>query len=549
MSWLPRLANELWAFSNLERHRRFVRALDRPGKVQENVLRSILRRNASCELGRRHGFATIDSVAAFQSRVPLTSYGDLAADIERIHSGEEGVRTSARVERLIPSSGSTSARKLLPCTRSLLAEFQRAIGPWIVDLLARADLRKGRAYWSISPAIEPEHDGRIPIGFADDGEYLGRWTRFLVEHALAVPSGVERIQEIEAFRYTVLLHLLRARDLALVSVWHPSYFTLLLQALTHHWERLVQDVRRGSYRPPAEVPALVSKAMVRGLRPLPRRADELDALGPRAIVELWPELQLVSCWGDGPARGALEELRALLPGVEIQPKGLVATEAFVSLPFRGAHPLAVRSHFFEFVDAEGRALLVEDLRAGGEYTVVVTTGGGLARYLLGDRVRVTGFVGRTPSLTFLGKDDGVVDQCGEKLSDGFVAGRLQGLFTAQGVQVPFAMVAPSRLGTKPAYVLYVESARELPPRLASDLEALLEENPHYRWCITLGQLAPLRVFRIRGGAHAAYCERLRTLGRKLGDVKPVSLSALPDWEQWFHGVWVEGVPAPLRSAR
>jgi hypothetical protein len=112
MSWLPRLANELWVLANLERHRRYVRALDRPGRTQADVLRSILRRDARCELGRRHAFATIDSVAAFQGRVPLTTYDELANDVERIRAGAEAVLTSARVERLIPSSGSTSARKL-----------------------------------------------------------------------------------------------------------------------------------------------------------------------------------------------------------------------------------------------------------------------------------------------------------------------------------------------------------------------------------------------------------------------------------------------------
>jgi hypothetical protein len=544
MSGSARLANELWRLACLAPAQRFARALERPRAVQEGVLRSILRRNARCELGRRHGFAAIASVDEFLERVPLCRYDDLSGPIERIRSGARGILSASRVERLVPSSGSTAAAKLLPFTRALRSELHRAIAPWIADLLARRELRAGRAFWSISPPLAPQRAEGVPIGFADDSEYLGPGLRALLGRALAVPADVARFREIEAFRYAVLLHLLRARDLALVSVWHPSYFTLLLRALAEHWERLLDDVRRGSCRPPGVESAPGGGAAVGDLRPLARRADELRAAGPQAIAALWPGLRLVSCWGDGPARGAFEELRRLLPDLELQPKGLIATEAFVSLPFRGARPLALRSHFFEFHDARGRALGVEDLEPGGEYSVVVTTGGGLYRYRLGDRVRVEGFLARTPSLAYVGRDDGVVDLRGEKLSDGFVGRQLERLRASAGAPPAFAMLAPIEGEGGPGYALFVETGGELAPMLALDLEALLQENPHYRWCRQLGQLAAPRVFRIAHGAHAAYCERRRSLGAKLGDVKPVSLDALPGWERWFQGAWAE--PGPVR---
>ena len=94
----------------------------------------------------------------------------------------------------------------------------------------------------------------------------------------------------------------------------------------------------------------------------------------------------------------------MLPRVHIQPKGLLATEAIVTLPFRCLTPLAVRSHFFEFL-RDGRPYLAHQLVPGEVYSVVVTTGGGLYRYRLEDKVQVNGFVERTPSLAFLGKED------------------------------------------------------------------------------------------------------------------------------------------------
>ena len=156
MSALPRLVNALWRATCLESHRRFVRALSDPARAQAEVLRALLRANATSEYGRRHGFAELGTVRAYQERVPLCTHEELVPDLERVRAGEPGVLTAARVERLIPSSGSSAARKLLPWTRALQAEFERAIRPCIVDLFTRCALRLGLAYWALSPELEPE---------------------------------------------------------------------------------------------------------------------------------------------------------------------------------------------------------------------------------------------------------------------------------------------------------------------------------------------------------------------------------------------------------
>jgi hypothetical protein len=73
------------------------------------------------------------------------------------------------------------------------------------------------------------------------------------------------------------------------------------------------------------------------------------------------DLALISCWADAHATGPARGLRARLPDVEFQPKGLLATEAFVTIPFRGAWPVAIRSHFFEFLEEDGSLKLADEL--------------------------------------------------------------------------------------------------------------------------------------------------------------------------------------------
>jgi hypothetical protein len=488
-------ANAAWFFSALPAERRFRAALADPRRAQEAVLRRYLDRNADTVFGRRHGFAKIRTVEQFQRRVPLSDYDALAPDIDRIAAGEPAVLTADRVTRLATSSGSTAARKLVPYTAELKREFDRAISPWIVDLF-RADphLACGCAYWSITP-IAPQsrqtaNGGGPPIGFEEDSAYLGGVRKRLVDAVMAVPSNVRYAAEGDAFREATLGHLLRRRDLRLISVWHPSFLELLLDAA----------------------------------------GDDFDW---RAH---WPNLRLISCWCDAHAAAPAAALAKRFSGVRIQPKGLLATEAFVTIPYAGATPLAVCSHFFEFLDGDA-TWLVDELQPGRTYSVVVTTAGGLWRYRLHDVVEVVGFVARTPALRFVGREDGVSDHFGEKLSEGFVGGVIREVLSLANVVSPFSMLAPDRGSGTFRYTLFIQSDAELPRNLAVRLDEALSANPHYDHCRTLGQLARPGIFAIRGNAFAQYAAELARSGRRLGDIKPAPLSRSSTWTSVFNGSW------------
>jgi hypothetical protein len=533
-------ANALWVGLSTLQARRFRRALDDPEAVQASILRQYLRVNGSTAFGRKHRFAQIDSVDRYRRQVPLSTYDELHPWIEHVQEGESAVLTREPVHRLVPTSGSTAARKLIPYTRSFQTELNNAIGPWIVDLLRRIpDAGSGPAYWSISPMLpEPAgHTTAVPVGFDDDGAYLGGLRKRLIDSLLPVPSSVRFIQDIDALRYTQLRFLLGARELRLISVWHPSFLTLLLEPLPAFWDRLVDDLAEGRLRPPAPIDEHLRQALERGLRPDPARARELRSSDPTAWSGLWPHLALISCWGDGPAASACSALRERFPGVEIQPKGLLATEAVVTLPYAGGLPVALRSHFYEFLD-DARSHLTHELRRGAEYSVVVTTGGGLYRYRLNDRVRVDGFLGRSPTLRFVGREDGVSDRFGEKLSEAYVSDVLHRLLQPFDLGVSFAMLAPNESDEGVGYTLYLEARREPPPGLGRRCDQLLSNNPHYEYCRRIGQLGPARVFRVAGRAHETYLEWARRRGRRLGDIKPVALSTEPGWSRMFSGSYV-----------
>jgi len=522
--------------------RAFHRATRAVAESQEAVLREILADNRDTQFGRRHNFARIGDAREFQRRVPPSTYDAYAKDIERIAAGEPNVLTAEPVRLLEPTSGTASGEKLIPYTASLRRQFQRVIAAWIADLFRRRPaVRRGRAYWSISPAFGPPRRtaGGIPIGFDDDTAYLGRIERLAMGRLLAVPSDVARTEDTDDFRYLTLLHLLRAEDLALVSVWNPTFLTALIGRLEDWQGRLCADVRHGRL----------------GMRADVRRAGALESVfrsnasWPEKLRQIWPRLSLISCWGDAAAAWGLPELKQTFPDVEIQPKGLLATEAFVSFPLvdRPGAALAVRSHLFEFEpigstdESPGDTdtwLLAHQLDRGGRYRVVVTTGGGLYRYQLRDEVEVVDFEEQCPLLRFLGKSDRVSDLVGEKLSEAHVGGVLNRLFETRCLSPDFAMLVPVD-GRPPRYRLYLQggggtgvSRRQL----AAALQAGLEENPHYRYATRLEQLAPVEVSVLDASSEPAgqiYHRRCVAEGQKPGDVKPAALDPRPGWAEEF----------------
>ncbi|HEY0371565.1 MAG TPA: GH3 auxin-responsive promoter family protein, partial [Thermoanaerobaculia bacterium] len=244
-------------------------------------------------------------------------------------------------------------------------------------------------------------------------------------------------------------------------------------------------------------------------------------VGDLDTQETWPHLRVISCWADANAAAPAAALAKKFPHARIQPKGLLSTEGFVTIPYEGANVLAYRSHFYEFRDRDG-VHLAHELEVGKRYDVILTTGGGLRRYDTEDVVEVTGFLKQAPILRFIGRANHVSDHFGEKLHEIFVRECLDRAL--RDVPHDFAMLACDR----DAYVLYLESDAAID---IAALDAALREAHHYDLARRLGQLAPLRLMRIRDGA-ATYL-RIKSAKQSLGDIKIPALDREQGWSDRF----------------
>lgn len=512
------------ALSLLAASRRFARGAARPRATQEALLRRFLERNAETAYGRAHGYGRIRSVRDFQAAVPIVTYDDLAPWVDRIAAGETRVLTASSVRMLERSSGSAATRKLIPYTAELLDEFSAATAPWMLGFYThRPALLGTSSYWSVSPAArEAERtSGGLPIGFEDDTEYFGPVTRWALRRMLAVPGTVARIADVEQWRFETAKRLLAAEDLGLISVWNPSFLTLLMRCIERELPQLLRaiDARRA-----ARIDAALGRA---------------GALTGEAI---WPRLALLSCWTDGHAAHFVAPMKRFFPRVEVQPKGLLATEGVVSFPIfdegaPGASVVAVTSHFIEFmrVDApDERPLLCDELEVGVRYSPILTTGGGFARYHLEDVVTCIGHHEATPLVRFEGKLDRVSDLCGEKLHATEVDRAIATAARECGVAPEFALLAPSR-GEPPRYCLYVEADadRDALAAMAGAVERELARGHHYKYCRDLGQLDGVAAVAVEGGL-ARYEAALVARGARAGDVKPTFLDGRVFWEEVFR---------------
>jgi hypothetical protein len=517
----PFLVNTLWSLASLPGARAFDRDLTRVETIQRGYLKSLLYRNRDTGYGRKYRFQDAHTPARFQELVPMVDYSGIEPWIRQAALGESALTDSPTL-LLEPTGGTSGGTKFIPYNAALRREFRKGIAPWIRNVFRHyPEVKSGTAYWSVSPPItrEAPFECRMPVGFEKDSDYLGPLGRWMESQVFSVPAAPD--SHPGKFLDHVARHLLQDPDLAFISIWNPSFLAILLERMAENRESILRDIHDGGSPDRAR---FVSAALM--------RADAGESPWPR----IWPRLAVISCWRDGWAKPASESLQALFPGVFLQAKGLLATEAFVSLPYMASrtslsHLLAYTSHFFEFRDVEsGRIRFSWEVKAGGTYSVLVTTGGGLYRYQLRDLVRIEGWTASCPRLRFIAKEDSFSDMTGEKLQADFVQACSETAMRKAGIASTFYFLAPEPGGTPPYYSFHVRmDPTEHAIRMVGDrLEKALEENFQYRLSRQLGQLGPVRISPLAAGAEADYYYYKNRRAR-LGDIKWKPLETAGPW--------------------
>jgi hypothetical protein len=387
------------------------RALERvsraAGAVQEAALLSHVRTARDTEFGLAHGFASIRSVADYQTRVPLRDYLGFKPSWDAALAGTGDVAWPGRPRIWVKTSGTTAGDKAIPVTPEAVRAHRR--GGW--DALLMAAERVGGGALLGGPMLML--GGSTALAPAPAGARIGDLSGVM---AANLPPGLRR-------RYSPGLAIARIPD----------------------WETRI-----------AAVAALVERQDLRMLAGMPswilvllehvarRREAGLDA----DLGALWPNLEVFVHGGVsfGPYRGVLEaRLGRRLECVEVYP----ASEAFVAVQTEREGGLTLMLDygvFYEFVPLEdlGRAEpprhTVADVELGRPYAVVLTTPAGLWSYVLGDTVR---FTARDPlRLVITGRTRHYVNAFGENVIVEEVERALMAACRVTGADVAEFTVAP-----------------------------------------------------------------------------------------------------------
>ncbi len=469
----------------------FMAATAHPQAAQLKLLEDLTRSCARTQYGMSYGIRGRDD---FVSRLPVVGYSELEPWIAAQRCSERNALLADRVLLYEKTSGSSGAAKYIPYTAALRRSFTRMFAVWSHDLLQQGPrLRTGALYFSISPSFAREQTEQgIPVGLDDDADYLGPYLKRAISSLFVVPPGAAAARDADAWKLCVARALVLRADLEIISVWNPSMLMVLLDTI---------EGQRGAFE------ALLGSG--------PRRAAFTD---PQINWgALWPELKLVSCWRSAGAAPLALALERRLPFVMIQGKGLLATEAPLTIPLLAAGGFVpmVDEVFYELEDVHTQQLcLLHEAVVGRSYELVISQKGGLYRYRIGDRVRVTHFYGATPCLDFIGRGHDTSDLVGEKLQESFVAQALADLpFASAGFWSLLPMRSP-----RDHYVLLVEHAPQDPRALAQAVDRALRNAHHYEHARALGQLAPVRVLAFPRAAERIRDYQVRR-GMKWGDIK------------------------------
>src|SRR4030095_1699294 len=143
----------------------FEKACQHPRRAQERLLRDVLQRNKDTSFGRKHGFARIKTLAAYQKNVPICTYEDLKPYIDAELRGQHGQLTAEKPVLFAMTSGTTGDAKYIPVTpesRKAKADLMKV---WISAFYRdHPEIFSERVLSVVSPEMEERAPDGTPCG-------------------------------------------------------------------------------------------------------------------------------------------------------------------------------------------------------------------------------------------------------------------------------------------------------------------------------------------------------------------------------------------------
>lgn len=494
-------------------------------QVQEETLLKRLLKNANTCYGRQYDFSSMKGSDDFRLRHPITSYEHYRELIRRVAAGEEKVIIAEKPLILAMTSGTSGASAMLLSTKDTNTEFFLQGVTVCLDAMRKAfpatDSLQRTTKFFYSPTFRQSEAG-IPIGPNSSTPASSR-------HMLNLYTTPAPAFELPSEKDTLYLHLLFALKDPSVGTLESNFASTVFyafSALQDRWQELVEDIERGKVSSALALEPKVRSRLDALMKPDPERAAQLRAHfqdGFRGIAKrLWPHLHLVLAVDSGSNQIYGEMLREnYCQGVPFYSPFYAATEGLIGVNLWPQEPntrymLCPRSMFCEFLPERSleeetpHTLLMEEVKEGQNYELVITNASGLFRYRIGDIVKVVGFHNQCPIVEFQYRRGQMLSVRGEKVSEAlFLDALKKAVAQWPGAQLVDYCCAESGImgdsigGSDPHYQVFIElkGVRNLTEEQRYKLDICLQQDSAvYKSFRIKGSIGPMRVQLVAEGA-------------------------------------------------
>ena len=365
----------------LRKMERFAQRID---ELQQQQLHYLLRTASRTVWGQHYDFTHIKDYQTFSQRIPLQAYDDLSPYIHCMINGEADILWPGVTRWFAKSSGTTNDKsKFIPVTNEILRRCHYQ-GP--KDIVA--------FYLRNYP------NSRL---FEGKGLILGG------SHSPSPLNHHVHQGDLSA----VLLQNLHP----LVELFRVPRKRIILM---NEWESKLQAIVKATAQANVSNLSGVPSWMLTLIKAV------LDYTGKRTLTEVWPNLELFIHGGISfePYRACYQQL---IPSSAMHYMECYnASEGFFGIQDDPSDPALLLMPdygvFYEFVPLEEldaphpQAVPLEGVEVGRNYALVISTPGGLWRYLIGDTVRFTSL--RPPKLLITGRTKHYINAFGEELMVG-----------------------------------------------------------------------------------------------------------------------------------
>jgi hypothetical protein len=346
------------AISRLVRLRmwRIEATINHPLEAQREVLQDLVTSAQYTEFGRKYRFSKLFSIKAFKEAVPIHEYEDLKPYIERIMNGEQNILWNTPLHWFAKSSGTTSDKsKFIPVSDESLEDNHFLAAKDVLTLYynyyPESDLLTGKGLviggsHTISKFNEEAHYGDLSAVLMQNSPFWGGWIR--------TPE----------------------LSIALMDEWESKI------------EKLAQNTIHENVTSISGVPTWTLVLFQR----------ILEITGKKNILEVWPQLEVYMHGGVSfvPYK---EQFKKLI-GADIHYLEMYnASEGFFAAQDQPGEEgmLLFLDHgiFMEFMPVEEygksnpQTIGLGEVEIGKHYAPVISTNGGLWRYLIGDTIQFT----------------------------------------------------------------------------------------------------------------------------------------------------------------